>query len=167
MAKTLYLMRHAEAIPAEARQPDKLRELTQAGVKQSLHMGAWLSENNVSFDVILSSSAVRAEQTASLLAEGMKLENTRVVYEDVLYDASVRQLLDYINNIEDSYNSVLCVSHNPALSYLAEYLTKAEVGSMVPCSIAVIRFDFSTWKHVTENSGVLERHLTPELTARF
>jgi phosphohistidine phosphatase len=160
-------MRHAEAAPAEARQPDKLRELTQAGVKQSLHTGAWLSENNVSFDIIASSSAARAEQSASLVLEGMKLEHARIVSEDVLYDASVRQLLDYINNLEDAYNAVLCVGHNPAISYLAEYLTKAEMGAMVPCSIAVIRFDFSTWKHVTENSGTLERYLTPDVAARF
>lgn len=167
MPKTLYLMRHAEAASAESRQHDKTRELTQTGVKQSLHIGAWLSENNASFDLIVSSSATRAEQTASLLSEGMKLESTRTVSEDVLYDASVRQLLDYVNNLEDSYNSVLCVTHNPAVSYLAEYLTKAEISSMVACSIAVIRFDITTWKHATENSGVLERYVTPDAAARF
>lgn len=167
MPKTLYLMRHAEAAPGDARQHDKTRELTQAGVKQSLHVGAWLAENSLSFDLLASSSAARAEQTASLLAEGMKIENARIVTDDALYDASVRQLLDYVNNLEDSYGSVLCVSHNPAISYLAEYLTKAEIGVMVPCSMAVITFDFTTWKQVTENSGVLQRYLTPDAVARF
>ena len=65
MAKHLFLVRHAEAASAEARQDDKTRDLTQAGIKESLHLGAWLGENNFSFDLIVSSSAVRTEQTGA------------------------------------------------------------------------------------------------------
>ncbi len=167
MAKHLYLVRHAEAVPKEARQEDKTRELAQAGVKESLHLGAWLREKKTSFDLLVTSSAVRAEQTAALIAEGMKLENPRLKIEDVLYEASVRQLLDYINNIEDSYNQVLCVAHNPSASYLAEYLTKADVRDMAAGSLAIIDFDLNSWKLVSENSGVLRRYVTAESVARF
>lgn len=167
MAKHLFLVRHAEAASREARQDDKTRELTSAGVKESLHLGAWLAENNFSFDFIVSSSALRAEQTASLISEGMKVEHPRILLEDILYDASVRQLLDHINNLEDAYNNVLLVAHNPAMSYLAEYLTKADIGDMLPCSATIIKFDFSSWKQVSENTGVLEKYVTAESVAKF
>ena len=162
MPKTLFLMRHAVAASAESRQDDKNRDLTQAGVKDSLHMGAWFVRQKARWDLMVSSSALRAEQTANLVAEGMKIEHPRVLVEDVLYDASVRQLLEYVNNIEDAYHSVLIVGHNPALSYLAEYLTKAHIGDMAPGSVAIIRFEFSSWKQVSENTGVLEKHMSPE-----
>ena len=155
MPKTLYLMRHAEAAAKEARQEDKSRELTQSGVKDALHTGAWLREQNTHWDLLVSSSAIRAEQTAHMVAEGMKLDHPRILLEDVLFDASVRQLLDYVNNIEDAYQSVLIVGHNPAISYLAEYLTKADIGDMAPGAVAIIRFELSSWKLVSENTGVM------------
>lgn len=167
MTKHLYLVRHAEAAAKESRQEDKARELTQTGVKQALTIGAWLRENNFSFDLIVASSAARAEQTASLIAEGMKLEHPRIKPEDVLYEASVRQLLDYTNNIEDGYHNVLCVAHNPAISYFAEYLTKADIGDMTAGSLAIIRLELNSWKLVSENTATLERCVTPDSVARF
>ena len=155
MSRTLYLMRHAEAAAKEARQEDKSRELTQSGVKDALHTGAWLREQNTNWDLIVSSSAIRAEQTALMVAEGMKLDHPRILLEDVLFDASVRQLLDYVNNIEDAYQSVLIVGHNPSISYLAEYLTKADIGDMAPGAVVSIRFELSSWKLVSENTGVM------------
>ena len=167
MPKTLYLMRHAEAAGKEARQDDKSRELAPAGVKDSLHVGAWLREQNTHWDLLVASSALRAEQTAHLVAEGMKLDQPRILIEDTLYESSVRQFLDYVNNIEDAYHSVLIVGHNPSISYLAEYLTKGDIGNMSPGAVTVISFAFPSWKQVSENTGVLERYVTAESVAKF
>ncbi|HEY9489407.1 MAG TPA: histidine phosphatase family protein, partial [Chryseosolibacter sp.] len=100
--------------------------------------------------------------TTSLLAEGMKLDQPRILLEDVLYEASVGQFLEYINNIEEAYHHVLIAGHNPSISYLAEYLTKADIGEMATGSIAMIKFDLGSWKLVSENTGVLEQYVTPE-----
>lgn len=167
MAKHLYLFRHAEATGKEGRQEDKTRELSQTGIKDSLHMGAWFLEQKLSFDLLISSSALRAEQTTMLAAEGMKLEQPKILLEDILYEASVRQFLDYINNIEDGYQNVLCVGHNPTISYLAEYLTKADTGDMTPGSVAIIKFENASWKEVGENTGELVGFVTPEMVARY
>lgn len=167
MAKHLYLFRHAEAVGKESRQEDKARELSQTGVKNSLHMGAWFLEENFHFDLIISSSAMRTEQTAMLAAEGMKLENPKIVLEDILFEASLRQFLDYLNNIEDAYNQVLCVGHNPVISYLTEYLTKAEMEEMSPGSVAIIKFDITSWKEVSGGTGELVKYVTPEMIARY
>jgi phosphohistidine phosphatase len=167
MAKHLYLFRHAEATGKESRQEDKNRELSQAGIKEALHMGVWFHEQQIKFDAIISSSALRAEQTAMLAAEGMKLDKQKILLEDVLYEASVRAFLDYINNIEDGYDTVLIVGHNPVISYLAEHLTKADIGEMLPGSVVIIKFDFNSWKLVAENTGMLVNHVRPEMVAKY
>jgi phosphohistidine phosphatase len=158
MTKTLFLLRHAEAAAKESWQDDKARDLTSTGIKQSLHMGAWFREQNFSFDLIISSPAVRAEQTATLAAEGMKIDNPKIIFDDTLYEASVRHLLQCINNIEDANKSVLVVAHNPGISYLAEYLTKADIGDMAAGSVAIIQLDVASWNEVTERSGALVRY---------
>lgn len=167
MAKHLYLFRHAEAVGKESRQEDITRELSQAGVKNSLHMGAWFKEHTITFDMMVSSSAMRAEQTAMLIADAMKVDKSKIILTDVLYEASLRVVLDYINNIEDAYESVLCVGHNPAISYLAEYITKAETGEMVPGSVAIIKFELPSWKLVSSNTGELVNYVTPEMVAPY
>lgn len=161
MPKHLYLLRHAEAGAKESRQEDKSRTLTQAGTKDSVHIGNWFREQNIDFDLMVCSSAIRAAETAGLVAEGMKREKPGILSEDSLYEASVRQLLDYVNNIEDGYGQVLVVGHNPSISYLAEYLTKADVGDMAPGSVVVIRFESGSWKLVSENTGQLLHYVTP------
>ena len=154
--KTLYLMRHAKAAARESRQDDKTRELTQAGVKDSVVVGTALRERNVAFDLIIASSAARTEETACLVAEAMNYDLNRILLADELYDASVRQFLEYVNNMEDAYNHVLIVGHNPTISYLAEYLTKADIGDMSTAGVAIINFDLGSLKLVSENTGVLE-----------
>ena len=160
-------MRHAEAGAKESRQDDRVRELNPAGIKESRHMGAWLEEEGTHFDLIVSSSAFRAEQTAHLVAEGMNLEQPRILLEDSLYESSVRQFLSYINSIEDGYDNVLIVAHNPSVSYIAEYLTKAEIGDMVPAGVAIIKFEVGSWKIVSENTGVLEKYVMPHHIVKY
>ena len=167
LAKKLYLMRHAEAGAKESRQDDRARELNAAGIKESRHMGAWFEEERTHFDLIVSSSALRAEQTAHLVAEGMNLEHPRILLDDSLYESSVRQLLGYINSIEDAYDNVLIVGHNPSISYIAEYLTKAEIGDMVPAGVTIIKFDLGSWKMVSENTGTLEKYVMPHDIVKY
>jgi phosphohistidine phosphatase len=57
--------------------------------------------------------------------------------------------------------NVLCVAHNPAISYLAESLTKAEIGDMPPCGLAIIKFNINSWKEVSQGSGELENYIYP------
>ena len=157
MSRHLYLVRHCEAAAKESRQDDKSRDLTAAGVKDALHLGAWLVKQNAIPDLLVSSSAERAQRTADLIAESLKADNLRHLSEDALYEASLRNLLDYVNNLEDNYRNVLLTGHNPAVSYFAEYLTKAEIGDMAPGSLVMIRFESGSWKEVSGGSGMVVR----------
>lgn len=69
MRRLLYLMRHGESEVNAADPPmvggrSRWAELTALGVDQSRRLGRWLGEQNVPVDRIVSSTAVRAQQTA-------------------------------------------------------------------------------------------------------
>lgn len=154
-------MRHAEAVEKSHHHTDKDRELSSTGIQQSIKMGAYLASGNMQPEMIFCSPAERAKETAALVAERFKLSQQQISEAD-LYDASVRTFLDFINKLDSIYNNVLCVGHNPTLSYLAEYITKAEIGSMSPGSVAIIRFNISSWVEVSQGSGELLNYITPE-----
>jgi phosphohistidine phosphatase len=161
MPKNLYLLRHAHSIDKQPGQPDKERDLSAAGIKECFQMGGYLSKKRVRIDVIFSSSATRAKETTQLIADTIKYDPEKISTEDALYDASVRTFLEFINNIDDGFNAVMCVGHNPVISYLAEFLTHGEIGDMATGSMAAIAFDLSSWRQVGQSTGKLADYIVP------
>jgi phosphohistidine phosphatase len=160
--KQLYLFRHAEAVDKRVHENDKARELTSHGVTQSVQMGVYLSRGFFLLDAIFCSTAMRAQQTATLAADAMKFESQKIVFDDELYDASTRTLFGFISRMDDNYNHVMCVGHNPTLSYLAEYFTKETIGDLVTAGIVIIKFDISSWSEVSQGNGSLVQYLHPD-----
>ena len=163
MPKYLYLLRHAESADKQFGQQDKERELTQRGVREATLIGTHLYNENISFSAIFSSSAERARTTAGIVADAMKVDNEKIHIEDALYDASTRTFFDFVTQIENDLIHVLCVGHNPVITYLAESLTKEVIGDITPGGIVAIKFASDQWKNIQPGSGELESYIRPEM----
>jgi phosphohistidine phosphatase len=161
MHKQLYLIRHAQAVEKNSNQTDKDRELTQTGIQEAIQIGTMLSDQNFLPEIIYASSAERTIQTAMIVANTLKFDRENVHYDDALYEASTRTFFQFIAALDDNLHKVCCVGHNPVISYLAEYLSKAEIGDMATGSCAVIKFDFSRWMEVSQRAGELVTYLRP------
>ncbi|HEY3403714.1 MAG TPA: histidine phosphatase family protein [Ohtaekwangia sp.] len=163
MIRYLYLLRHAQSADKQMGQQDITRELTPVGVKEALVIGTYLFKQNTSLNCILTSVAERAKVTAGLIGDTLKFDPDKIITHEELYDASTRTFFQFITQLEDHYQHVMCVAHNPAISYLAEYLTRAEVGDMTPAGLAIIKFDLKSWKDVNQGSGELIQYITPAM----
>ena len=129
MAHWLYLMRHAQSTERQSSQQDAERNLSTTGMKEAASIGHFLKKNNYNLDLILSSAAKRAESTSVIIHGILNLRNEIKIHEEI-YQASVRNLLEITNSLDEEYKNILLVGHNPYLSYFAEFLTKAEIGNM-------------------------------------
>ena len=78
---------------------------------------------------------------------------TNVHFKEI-YEASPRTLLKLVNELSPDQKEVMLVGHNPTFTYLAEYLTKEEIGNMPTCSCVKIKF-FNEWNEVSEGTGDL------------
>lgn len=163
MPRYLYLVRHAQSAEKQVNQNDFGRELTSAGVKQSLLIGGYLLQQQIMPDVIMTSTAERARMTASMIADALKTDTEKIILQEDLYEASTRTFFQFLTQLEDHLHHVMCVAHNPVVTYLAEYLTGAEVGDMVPGGLAIIKFNIQSWKEVSQGNGELENYVTPEM----
>lgn len=163
MIKTLFLLRHAKAMDKVSDQKDIDRDLDSIGLQNSTRMGINFSNKSLQFDMIMSSPAQRARQTASLIAEQIKYNTDKIHYNDEIYEASVRSLLQVVNRLKDEWNSVLLVGHNPSISYLSEYLTRSELGDITTCGVVRIEFDIDSWSEVSEGNGDLVTYEYPDL----
>ena len=162
MSKSLFLLRHGQALDKLPDQRDIDRQLNAIGLQNASRMGMKLHEDEQKFDIILSSTAERAMTTASLVAEQLGYDPSRVHKNEEIYDASVRTLLQVVNRLKDSWDKVLLVGHNPAISYLAEYVSNAEIGSMATCGLVELRFK-TPWNEITEGSGKFADYIYPDL----
>lgn len=163
MTRTLYLLRHAQSAEKQIGRTDKERELTNMGIKDIMLIGGYMQKHNLPIDIIFSSSAERAKTTAQYLLDALKFDLSIINEKEELYEASTRTFLEIIGQLDDSKTHVMCVGHNPGISYIAEYLTKAEIGDMYPAGLVIIKFKINSWAEVKQGSGELENYIYPEM----
>lgn len=111
----LILWRHAEAHEAEPGESDMARALTSRGEKHAARMAAWLERQLPEGARILSSPAVRAEQTVRALGRKYKIRDA------LSPGASVEDLIEAAGWPNAKYPVVL-VGHQPTLGLLASRL---------------------------------------------
>ena len=163
MSKKILLVRHGRTEEKSQGQRDQDRSLTTEGMQNSSLMGDYLSNQGIDPELIITSDALRAQQTANLIAEQLKYPIQKIHINTNIYEGSVRVMMTLINQLEDRYSSVMMVGHNPSMLYLAEYLSKAEIESLTTCGIIIIDFKIKSWKRVQEGSGSFADYIYPDL----
>lgn len=111
-------------------------------------------------ELVLSSPAERAKETARLVCEAAGLIAV-ARYDDGIYEASARRLLEIVSRIEDAVNTAMLVGHNPGLEELLGVLT-AEPHRMTTASLAYIELSIERWSEVTSGTGKLQWILKPK-----
>jgi phosphohistidine phosphatase len=136
MANQLWLLRHGEAEPHDARSDDE-RRLTPRGEDQSRAAGAALRALEVTFQAIYTSPKVRARDTARLAAEALGGTPVELpALAEGFGAADARALL--LGTEPDE--RVLVVGHNPDFAQVVHDLTGARV-DFKKGGVAAVRLD--------------------------
>src|SRR5690606_37520517 len=106
-------------------------------------------------------SSQRTRQTAELICEQLKFDQETIVFNQDIYEASMRTLFNTISAIDSQYKSVMMIGHNPGFTYLAEYLTNEIIDNMPTCSVVCIEFDINSWEEVSGGLGTLKWFVRP------
>jgi len=162
MVKQLLIVRHAEAHESQAEQRDFDRDLTPRGYQDAVRVGNFLKQQSWQPELIISSSAIRAKATAQMIAEQIRYSPQRIQSSQDLYDGSLRTFLSIVNEQNENIERIMTVGHNPTVSYLLEYLTGDEVGSVVPAGLALVQLTVEQWAGVSQRTGSLLWYKLPE-----
>jgi len=123
-------------------------------------MGEIIFKNQFQIDLIVSSPARRARQTAILVKEAAKI-NGEIEYDDGIYEASPPRLLKIISEIDEKHQSAMLVGHNPGLEGLVKSLA-GEIQPMPTAALAVIDLKIEKWNEITADCGTLRTLLRPK-----
>lgn len=153
--KTLYLVRHAKSSWKDASLADLDRPLNKRGRRNSPEMGRRLAAQGHVPGLIISSPANRAITTARNIAIELGLDESEIVTDDKLYFSGTTGMLDVLETVEDHYDKVMMVGHNPTMTNLLNTLAGTDVWNMPTCAIAIIGFDMASWAKVRGATGDL------------
>ncbi len=159
--KKIYLVRHAKSSWKDSSLSDLQRPLNKRGLKNAPEMGQRLSKTNSDIDLIISSPAVRAMTTATIIADAMDYDSRIITQDDRLYFEGLSSMMDIIKKTKAQYRSLMMVGHNPDMTSLLNKLCGYQTVNMPTCSIACIQFD-DEWSGISDNSGVLQSYDFPK-----
>jgi phosphohistidine phosphatase len=136
MAQQLWLLRHGDAEPHEARH-DADRRLTAKGEKQARMAGVALARLGLEFAAVYTSPRVRARDTANLAAEALKADP--LVHQPLSAGFDSDEARALLAAAGDGAR-VLVVGHEPDFSQTVHDLTGARI-DLKKGGIAGVRVD--------------------------
>jgi len=120
--KKIILIRHAKSAWDDLSLSDHDRPLADRGLHDAPIMAKRLKKRRIYPEIILSSTAKRAKETAKIIAKELEFPVSEVILEGNLYHASPNKILKYIHQQNDSKETMIVVGHNPGFNDLIEYL---------------------------------------------
>ncbi len=160
--KTLLVLRHGKSSWADPELDDHDRPLKKRGRRGAVSIGEQLRDAGLAPDLVLSSTASRAEATARgcLAASGAaaRLEPTRTLYGS----GAGRHIEEIGRRARDKDDIVMIVGHNPDLEDLVNLLAGEPV-ILKTAYLAVIVLDIASWADLARARGRLDRLLRPQV----
>lgn len=152
--KKLFIIRHAKSDWSNPFLYDIDRPLNKRGKTNAKYMGKLLESKNVYPDLFLSSPAKRAKKTSNKIAKELGFKKNEIVFSDDIYESSANTLLNIIKSIDNKYNIVFLVGHNPGLNMIAYNLIRFDE-NIPTCGIVQIDFDINRWEEISDNNSKL------------
>jgi phosphohistidine phosphatase len=162
MQRTLLIVRHAKAEDLGIFGRDHDRDLTSDGIMGAARVGRNLRDRGIRPDLIVSSTANRARDTAKIMAEQLGIAADEIVQDERLFDGGPRAYMAAVNNLPDTAQTVMLVGHNPDVSYFSEYLTHQSVGSMSKGAVVGIALGNLSWAEVSGRTGSISFQISPK-----
>lgn len=160
--KLLTLIRHAKSEQGDDDISDFDRPLSEKGEIDAPKMGKYLAKSLPKPDLIISSPAVRAADTAEIIAEevGYPIEN--IHYVDELYMASSPEYIEVLMEQSVKIRHIFLISHNPGTTGFANLLTNSDIDNVPTCGVVHIELDLFKWDDIEQETGKLLKFITPK-----
>ena len=163
--KRLFLLRHAKSAWDDPALRDRDRPLAPRGRNAAKRIGRWAKKHAVRPQLVVCSSAVRAQQTLQRVLPS--LGEPDVWVEVTLYAAGAETLLARIQALPDEVDEVMLVGHNPGLMEVllllaapGELRERASV-SVPTGALAKLEADVVRWADVAPGEARLREFVVP------
>jgi len=146
--------------------PDYERALAERGVQDSVMMGGLLRNHGIKPSLLISSPASRALATAKIFAGELGYPKKRIRTRKVMYEQQEGALTEVVRAVDDEYDDVMLVGHNPSMEEFARFLVEEFTGAIPTCGVVGIECGVDSWKEVSKGKGKLLFFESPRSSPR-
>ncbi len=146
--KTLYLMRHAKSSWKHAELDDLDRPLLEKGLKRTRLVIEYLQKHETVIDLIITSHAARALETAHIIAHAFNVDESCFRIEKGVYMADASSLIDQFFDLPKKASNVLMVGHNPSITTFANTFLDEKIEYLPTSGLVAISFDTDNWEEL-------------------
>ena len=152
--KRLTLVRHSKSDWSLPGQQDWDRALNKRGQRDAPEMARRLRARKLKPDAILSSPAVRALATATIMARELKIAASIVRQDERLYLAGPADMLAVIREIGGDARHLMVFGHNPGITEFANRLSAGDrIDNMPTSAVFTATFAIDDWSELDWASG--------------
>jgi len=149
--KNIFLVRHAKSYWGDQSLSDFDRPLNKRGKNDAPFIGKILKEKSVKPDFIISSPAKRARKTAIVIVDKIGYPEKKIIFDEGLYEASIKDILKILKQVDEVHQSVMLFGHNPGLTLLNNFISDNYIDNIPTCGVVALEFD-KNWKELDKNS---------------
>lgn len=145
--KNLFLCRHAKSSWDYPDLVDHLRPLANRGLRDAPLMANRLLEQGIYPELILTSDAVRARETAEIFADKLGLPRQIIQEKPQLYHASTSSILSQVKPISDKVHTAFIFGHNPGFNDIIHHFG-GDIGNLPTSGVYGIKFEVDHWAEI-------------------
>ena len=151
--KTLVLVRHAKSSWKDPELADRDRPLNPRGRRDAPEMGRRLAARGEPPDRIVTSPALRAATTATVIAEAVGYPKREIVEDERLYGAGSEEILEVMRGVEDRLDRVFLIGHNPGLTDFVNELSDEPIRNVPTCGVVEFRIAGESWSDIRRDTA--------------
>lgn len=153
--KEICLVRHAKSSWKYPDLDDFERPLKKRGRKDVVLMGKVMNGLGFLPDLMISSPATRAAVTARAVASEIDYPVEEIMYMASIYEASEKELIRKLSRLDENFNRVMLVGHNPSMTLLANTIGDRPISNLPTSGVYCVKMAITTWSDVRKEPGKL------------
>jgi phosphohistidine phosphatase len=146
MKRLLYIIRHGKSSWDHSGLDDIDRPLAERGIQNSEDMALRLAGKGLIPELLLSSPASRALNTALIMARFWRLDASALQIHEALYDAYLSDIEKVVSGMPSKVRSMAIFGHNPAWTAYSNKFLNVSLDNLPTAGVVVVTLESDSWK---------------------
>jgi phosphohistidine phosphatase len=159
--KTVCFIRHAKSSWDQAGLADIDRPLNIRGKTTAPFMAKIMADKGYVPDLIITSTAKRARQTAKYFRKQYGIKKQDVKYEPGIYGGDEQAIFEILRKVDAAVGTVFLFGHNPTMNYLASLFSEDRI-HVPTCGILVVELPIDQWSAIQSDHTALKHFIYPK-----
>jgi len=148
MERKLIIVRHGKSSWDHNGLDDIDRPLAERGFLNSAEMARRLLDKGIVPELILTSPASRALNTALIMSRTWGLEPGKLQIHDALYDAFLEEIKTVVSKAPKEISQLAIYGHNPSFTMYANLFLEEHLDNLPTAGVVIVTLESEGWKGI-------------------